>query len=139
MDILFVCVGNVGRSQIAEAFFNQSSQHQATSAGLGVGDADGQTVGERALSRPGSMLQVVREEEGLDLSAKLRNQLTPELVARADRVIVIAPEAEYPPYLEDNKVTFWDVQDIAGEPQDRVHQLKEQIKERVRLLVQDIG
>ncbi len=145
MNILFVCVANVGRSQFAEAFFNRRSQHQATSAGLKVGASEGQTVGDRtaqansAASTPANMMQVAREEEGLNLSLQVRTQLTPELVARADRVIVIAPNEEFPPYLQDSKVTFWDTPEIFGESYDMVRQVKDRIKEQVELLVQEVG
>ena len=144
MQILFVCVANVGRSQMAEALFNQLSRHQARSAGLRVGDREGQTLEHRsrepeATSTPGNMLRIMREEEGLDLHGQERTQLTPALVEQSDRVYVIAPGATYPSYLQGDKVTFWDIEDLFGAPYDSVRQLKDAIKERVRQLVAEIG
>ncbi|MFQ6029324.1 MAG: low molecular weight phosphatase family protein [Dehalococcoidia bacterium] len=144
MNVLFVCVANVARSQIAEAFFNRLSRHQATSAGLQVGDKQGQTLHARsqeptASTATGYLLRIMREEEGIDLTGNLRNQLTPELVEQADRVFVIAPEGPYPDYLQGSKVTFWDIQDLYGEPYETVQRLKNQIKERVQQLAEEIG
>ncbi len=70
MKVLFVCVANVGRSQMAEAFFNRLSDHQATSTGSRVGHKEGQTLKERSIepeasSTPGNMLKIMLEEEGL--------------------------------------------------------------------------
>lgn len=144
MNVLFVCVANVGRSQVAEAFFNQFSRRRATSAGLRVGDRQGQTLADRsrepeASSTPGHMLQLMRDEEGLELSGNQRTQLTPQLVEQADRVIVIAPEESYPEYLSGDQVEFWDIPDLFGAPYDKVRELKDRIKERVRLLVEETG
>ena len=79
MKVLFVCVANVGRSQMAEAFFNRISAHEATSAGSQVGDKEGQNLRDRAgepqaSSTPGNMLQIMQDEEGLNLYDNLRAQ-----------------------------------------------------------------
>jgi protein-tyrosine-phosphatase len=97
MKVLFVCVANVGRSQMAEAFFNRLSTHHASSAGTQVGDREGQTLADRAReseasSTSGNMLKIMKDEEELDLRQKVRKQLTPEMVKEADKVIVICSE-----------------------------------------------
>ena len=145
MQVLFVCVANVGRSQMAEAFFNRLSAHQATSAGARVGDAEGQTLGARAKepsasSTPGYMLRIMKEEEGMDLDQKVRRQLTPEMVAGADRVVVMCQSDPWPDYLKDNpKVTFWNIQDLYGAPYQSVRQLKDEVKGHVVKLVDEVG
>lgn len=118
MKVLFVCVANVGRSQMAEAFFNHMSAHEATSAGVKVGDREGQTLGDRAnepeaSSTPGNMLKIMKEEEGLDLYQKVRKQLTPDMVDEADKVVVMCRSDPYPECFNNNpKVTFWNIQDL---------------------------
>jgi arsenate reductase (thioredoxin) len=145
MQVLFVCVANVGRSQMAEAFYNRLSMHTATSAGSQVGDREGQTLKERAreaeaCTTPGNMLRIMKEEEGLDLSRKLRCQLTPELVDHADRVVVMCRTDPYPNYLRDNpRVTFWDIQDLFGTPYEAVRQLKDEVKAHVARMVAETG
>ena len=68
MKILFVCVANVGRSQMAEAFCNKLSRHEAISAGSQVGEKMGQILSDRAQeaeasSPPGDMLKIMLQEE----------------------------------------------------------------------------
>ena len=46
MKVLFVCLANVGRSQMAEAFFNRLSRHQAGSAGSRVSAQEGQNLAD---------------------------------------------------------------------------------------------
>ena len=43
MNVLFMCRGNVGRSQIAEAFFEGMSSYDVASAGIAVGENEGET------------------------------------------------------------------------------------------------
>ena len=70
MLVLFVCVANVARSQMAEAFFNRlSSQHSAQSAETRVGEYEGRTVlawanHPHASSSPTHMLEIMNVEEG---------------------------------------------------------------------------
>lgn len=145
MIVLFVCVANVGRSQMAEAFFNRQSRHRGVSAGTQVGDQAGQNLRDRsrvpaASSTPGNMLRIMQEEEGLDLYHNLRKQLTPDLVDRADRVIVMCETDPYPAYLSNNpKVTFWNIPDLYGAPYTSVQQLKEELKRHIEQLVGEIG
>ncbi|MDA0734090.1 MAG: low molecular weight phosphatase family protein [Chloroflexi bacterium] len=145
MLVLFVCVANVGRSQMAEAFFNRLSTNQALSAGTQVGDQAGQNLRDRskvpaASSTPGNMLKIMQEEEHLDLYDNLRKQLTPTLADEADRVVVMCESDPYPEYLSNNpKVTFWKIEDLYGTPYESVRQLKEEVKRHVEQLVREIG
>ena len=80
MNVLFVCNGNVSRSQVAEAMFNHLSKHRATSAGTAVQylDAEGQTIKARSESpnapvTPGIVLSLM-QDKGFDLSSNTLNQ-----------------------------------------------------------------
>ena len=95
MNVLFVCNGNVARSQIAETLFNHLSGHQATSAGTAVRhlDVEGQTIKAHSETpgapvTPGIVLDLM-QEKGFDLSGNTRNQDTPEMVDSADRIILM--------------------------------------------------
>ncbi len=145
MVVLFVWVAHGGRSQMAEAFFNKLSTHQAVSAGTQVGDRVGQNLRDRsrepeASSTPGNMLKIMQEDEELDLYDNLRKQLTPEMVEKSDRVVVMCETDPYPGYLSHNpKVTFWNIQDLYGTPYESVRQLKDEVKRQVKQLVHEIG
>lgn len=86
MKILFVCRGNVGRSQAAMALYNGNAEEKSLSAGTIVGD-ETRTVGERELAT--SIVQVMKEE-GLDISKNTSTQIIPEMMGDFDKVIVMA-------------------------------------------------
>ncbi|MCH8745447.1 MAG: hypothetical protein IIB31_07360 [Chloroflexi bacterium] len=145
MKILFVCVANVGRSQMAEAFCNKLSRHEATSAGSQVGEKMGQVLSDRAReaeasSTPGDMLKIMFQEEDLDLYGNVRTQLIPSLVDAADLVVVMCQSDPYPEYLARNpKVTFWNIQDLYGASYNAVRSLKDEVKRHVTALVAEMG
>ncbi|MBI2045321.1 hypothetical protein HYT23_04655 [Candidatus Pacearchaeota archaeon] len=60
MKILFVCKGNVGRSQIAEALFSKYSQHQVMSAGTKVFESENQKLKEIPLAEP--VIRFIKKE-----------------------------------------------------------------------------
>ena len=135
MKVLFVCVGNISRSQIAETFFGSSSRHESESAGTGVGKNDGQALIEAAVR----VIDVMRAE-GLDVSRNIRRQLTPAMLDGADKVIAMVQEERRPDYLTENhKVVFWDIEDPLGRPYEFLVEVKGQVKQRVDELVRAIG
>ena len=142
MNVNFVCRANLGRSQMAQAMFNRLSRHRSTSTGTMVLEMEGQTLAERAEVAPSVVLvlELMREEEGLDLSSEQRTQLTPELVDAADKVIVMAERETWPDYLvEGGKVEFWEIADAFNIQMDAVRAIKNQIKVKVEELVRETG
>lgn len=137
MRVLFVCRGNVGRSQMAEAFFKKLSSHQASSAGthsrvLGV---DGLALGEVAEKVVNCMTEL-----GFDVSGNRIDQLTPGMVEKADRVIVITKKEDWPDYLRNSKrVTFWDVEDAVNTSHQFHCRVRDKIKKLVENLVREMG
>ncbi|MEK6840602.1 MAG: low molecular weight phosphatase family protein [Nanoarchaeota archaeon] len=106
MKVLFVCVGNIARSQFAEAFYNKMCN------GAGVAESAG-TKAYRAGQRLGDYeYHTIRcmKERRYDLSNHASKQLTPEMISWADKVIVMAERETWPSFLEkSDKVEFWDV------------------------------
>lgn len=100
MKILFVCRGNVGRSQMATAFYNSFTRSDlADSAGTHV-EKPGQISRERKLERSGKSFVVdVMNEVGIDLGANICTQLTPEMLANYDKVISMAGKRYSPTWL----------------------------------------
>lgn len=83
MEILFICKGNVARSQMASALFNKYSGRQTSSAGTNVFEKEGQKLKDIPLAEP--VIRFMREE-GLDVSENTRTQVTPEMVGKADTI-----------------------------------------------------
>ena len=146
MEVLFVCNGNITRSQIAKALFNRLSTNHAESAGTRVqkDNREGQTLGEvveEAAARGVSVvvLQLMAEEQ-MDLSENTRKQVTAAMVEAADKVIVMADRDTLPEYmLSCEKVVFWDLVDTLEASYEFVLAVKEQIKQRFQDLVHEMG
>ncbi len=141
MKVLFVCNANMGRSQVAEALFNQLSGEPATSAGIRADEIVEKTKpSSRRLKDGGSPAVSYMSEQGADVSEKTRDQLTPEMVQEADKVIVIADDDNWPDYLRNSdKVVVWTIQDTRATSPDSARPLYDEIKRRVQELVRDGG
>ena len=116
MKVLFVCNANMGRSQVAEALFNQLSSESARSAGT-VADAIVERTNppSRRIKDGGSSAITSMTEQGVDVPEKTRDQLTPEMVQHADKIIVMADDDTWPDYLRNSdKVVVWTIQDTRG-------------------------
>ncbi len=103
--VLFVCFANMGRSQVARACFDQLSQHDSDSAGIGV---DENIARRNPLSRKlkdngtdGRQVEYIRKAFGVDISDRERQQLSPEMVHAADLVILIVEKDKWPDYLQE--------------------------------------
>ena len=141
MKVLFVCNANVGRSQVAEALFHQLSSEPAISAGT-VADAivERTKPASRRLKDGGSSAITYMNEEGVDISESLRDQLTPEMVQEADKVVVMADGDNWPNYLRNSdKVVVWTIEDTRGMDPDSARPLYDEIKRRIQDLIKESG
>jgi len=146
MKILFVCHANVGRSQVAQVYFDKLSRHTSDSAGIAV---DALMAKRNLRSRkhkdaPGRaaayIRECIRQEFGVDIAEKERQQLTPAMVDAADVIVVIAEKERWPPYLQEGgKVVFWDIPDGAGQDDAFVYDVLTQVRRRVEQFVTEIG
>ena len=137
MKILFVCRGNVGRSQMAEAIFKLlNDKHEVSSAGTKVISP---TTGE---SRHGQLLKDTRgaenvlaalKERGVEVGENVRTQLNPEMVKSADKIVVMAEPETIPEYLAQSpKMTYWEVKDPKGTSLEEHRAIMNQIEELVK-------
>ena len=143
MKVLFICFANVARSQIAEAYFKTLSQHDYDSAGVAVdylieqGNLPSRKLKDVPYQRP---IDYIKQEFGLDISEKERQQLVPEMLKEADLAVVIVEEERWPHYLKENgKVIFWDIPDPFGQADDFANELYSHVQQRVEELVARIG
>ena len=148
MKILFVCRANVGRSQVAQVCFNKLSRHTSESAGIAVDELmvklhlRGRKLKDvTSISRAAEYnLECIRNELGVDIADKERQQLTPQMVDEADLVVVIAEKEQWPDYLkEGGKIMFWDIPDGVGQDDAFVYDVFTQVRRKVEQLVEETG
>ena len=123
--ILFACVHNAGRSQMAAAFFNRRvdpAKARAVSAGTEPDD------------RVHSVVVDVMREVGVDLSAAMPRKLT-EAVAREAQVHVTMGCGDACPYVPGARVEDWPVQDPKGQPIETARAIRDEIARRVTDLI----
>jgi arsenate reductase len=131
--VLFVCVHNAGRSQMAEAFVNRLARER----GLPVHALSAGTV---AGERINPVAEQVMEEVGIPMDGQRPKQLTQEMADKAGAVITMGcgVDAEACParflVTED-----WGLDDPAGQPIGKVREIRDQIKERVEKLLDEVA
>lgn len=116
MNTLFVCRGNVGRSQMAEAILKQKmkGEFSVQSAGTEAMGSEGKDLNGMLLKDRASSKYAIEcmKEIGIDITNNFIKRLTPEMVQNADRIFVIVKSEATPDFLRGNsKVTYWDLED----------------------------
>jgi arsenate reductase (thioredoxin) len=127
--VIFACVHNAGRSQMAAAFFSTMADPghaEAISAGTEPGDRVHAEV-----------VQVMREI-GIDLSANRPRKLTDEL-ARGASLLVTMGCGEVCPFVPGLKRDDWPLSDPKGRSLDEVRRIRDEIRDRVAALVDARG
>jgi arsenate reductase (thioredoxin) len=126
-EVLFVCVHNAGRSQMAAALLNRA--------------AGGKVHVRSAGSTPANEIHAgVREamaEIGVDLSQEFPKPLTDEVVRAADVVITMGCGDACPVY-PGKKYLDWDLEDPANRPIEEVRPIRDEIDRRVRALLEEL-
>lgn len=122
--ILFVCKGNSGRSQMAEAFLNHSCKNaKAISAGI---EPDGKI-------HPWTVK--VMKEIGLDVGQQNPKPLSKEMMKKADKIIVMDSDLTKnipPKYL--SKVEIWQIGKLLGKSIEDVKKIRDITKDKVKEL-----
>lgn len=138
--VLFVCRGNVARSQMAEALFKKYSRFEAVSAGTRVPQEGPGREGKELQNIPVAepVVQCLRDKEDIDVSSYTNKQLDPEMLEDADVVVVMAEKKTVPDYLSNSKkAIFWDVKDPLGKPYESYCQTMSEIKTLVLDLISE--
>lgn len=125
--ILFVCKGNSGRSQMAEAFFNCFCK---TREGISAGTNPDERVHPQTVQ--------LMKDIGMDVTKQKPKLLTDELMGKADKIIVMDSEVlETISQKYLSKVENWQIEKLLGKSQEQVKEIRDQIEERVKQLLQD--
>ncbi len=138
--VLFVCDANIGRSQIAEAAFNElrgkhpSSTFMAESAGIGERAV---SLKGKAITDFGDLIRDYQEKTGAEIpSSQTVKPLSKEMFDGADRVIIMTDKREnLPDYARDSsKTEFWDVKDPHNVTSEERKEIISKIREMVGTL-----
>lgn len=124
-NVLFLCIGNQGRSQMAHAFLERlvadgGGGHEVRSAGSRAGRALHPEVVE------------VMGELGYDLSERTPRQLDPHADAEWADVVVTMGCGDVCPVLPGKSYVDWGLDDPMGQPLTRVRELRDEVERRVR-------
>ena len=123
--VLFACVHNAGRSQMAAALFN-SLADPARARAMSAGTNPGPAVHPEVVA--------VMSELGIDLSAATTTSLTPELAGTASLLITMGC-GDSCPYVPGVSRDDWPLEDPKGKSIDTVRSIREDIRHRVESLI----
>ena len=129
ITVVFACVHNAGRSQMAAAFFNafaDPTKARAVSAGTQPADRVNPVVGE------------AMRESGIDVSAATPQRLTQTVAEQASLLVTMGCGDECP-YVPGLQRDDWPLDDPAGQPLERVRAIRDLIRQRVHTLVTHEG
>jgi arsenate reductase len=128
--ILFVCVENAGRSQMAEGFFNRKyapKGYRAISAGT------------RPVSQINALAVQAMKEVGIDISSQKSKIITEDMIrSSAKSVNMGCIERAECPLLFLNNVLDWSIEDSKGKSIEKVREIRNQIDRRVREIAESL-
>jgi arsenate reductase (thioredoxin) len=128
--ILFVCVENAGRSQMAEGFFNQKyapKGYRAVSAGT------------RPSSQINPLAVEVMKEAGIDISSQKSKIITEDMIKSSEKSVNMGcMDKSECPTLFLNNVIDWGIEDPKGKPIEKVREIRDEIDKRVRDIAESL-
>jgi protein-tyrosine-phosphatase len=121
LTVLFVCVRNSGRSQMAEAFFNRIAEGKARAYSAGTHPTD----------RIDAVVVEAMREVGIDISGNKPKPLTRDMLEQADVVVTMGCGAEgvCPATLVETE--DWELEDPEGKPLPEVRKIRDEVNARV--------
>lgn len=127
--VLFICVQNSGRSQMAEAFFN----HMANKKAIGI------SAGTSPAEQVNPTIVQVMEEIGISMKDHSPKLLTPEMFKDVDLAVTMGCGAEGVCPASFVKSDDWNIEDPKGKSLEEVRKIRDEIKERVTNLVKNLN
>ena len=128
--ILFVCVENAGRSQIAEGFFNRkyaAKGYKAISAGT------------KPTSQINPLAIQVMKEVGIDIRSQKSKILTEDMIKSSEKSVNMGCiDKTECPMLFINNVIDWGIEDPKGKPIEKVREIRDEIDRRVKEIAQSL-
>lgn len=126
-SVLFVCVHNAGRSQMAAAFLTSLSR----------GAVEVRSAGSQPAEKVNPAAVEAMAEMGIDMSAEVPKVLTTEAVKESDVVITMGCGDECP-FFPGKRYEDWVLEDPAGKGVDFVRPVRDEIKARIEQLITEL-
>ena len=123
--VLFVCVHNSGRSQMAEAIFNRLAAGRAKALSAGTNPAEGVDP---------TVVEVMREV-GIDVSRNVPRALTPGMLEQAGTVVTMGCGVEEVCPATFTETEDWGLEDPKGKSLDKIREIRDEIQAKVEALV----
>ncbi|TMC99605.1 MAG: arsenate reductase ArsC [Chloroflexi bacterium] len=127
-EVLFVCVHNAGRSQMAAALLNERA----------AGRVSVRSAGSEPAGTLNSRVVEAMKEVGLDISSEAPKSLADAFVREADVVITMGCGDSCPIY-PGKRYEDWDLEDPAGKDIETVRRIRDEIDARVQALVEELA
>ncbi|HLN35635.1 MAG TPA: arsenate reductase ArsC [Nitrososphaeraceae archaeon] len=124
--VLFVCVENAGRSQMAEGFFKKhtSKEFKAQSAGI------------KPVSQINPIVVQAMKEVGIDISNQKSKELTDGMIRNSDPIVNMGcMDKNFCPAIFLPKVIEWNLDDPKGKSIEEVREIRDEIEKRIKELV----
>ena len=125
--VLFVCVHNAGRSQMAAGYLRE----------LSGGRVDVLSAGSEPGDRINPIAVQVMAEEGIDIAGETPKILTTDAVKESDVVITMGC-GDTCPIFPGKRYEDWELTDPAGLPVDQVRPIRDEIKHRIQNLLEEL-
>ena len=128
-SVLFVCVQNAGRSQMAEGFFKKYApkEYEAISAG---------TI---PVSKINPIAVQAMSEVGVDISTQKSKEITEDMIRNSSKIVNMGCiDKESCPTLFLQNLLDWNIEDPKDKPIERVRSIRDEIEQRVKELVASI-
>jgi arsenate reductase (thioredoxin) len=127
--ILFVCVENAGRSQIAEGFFKKYAP-----TGFKV-----QSAGTKPVSQINPLAVQAMREVGIDISKQKSKEITEEMMHSSEPIVNMGcMDKSFCPTILLPKVIEWNLPDPKGKSIEEVREIRDEIEKRVKEIVAEI-
>ena len=128
--ILFVCVENAGRSQIAEGFFKKYAPEEFVPS----------SAGTKPISEINPLAIQVMNEIGIDISKQKPKDLSEDMMRNSDKIINMGcMDKGFCPTLFIPRVIEWGIEDPKDKPIEKVREIRDEIERRIKELATDIS
>ena len=127
-EVLFVCVHNAGRSQMAAALLDHHARGRVRVRSAGSDPAD----------KVNPAVVEAMAEIGLDISNEFPKPLTDSAVSAADAVVTMGC-GDACPFYPGKRYLDWQLADPAGKPVEAVRPIRDEIEERVKALLEELA